>query len=193
MLVFIIPVVLISKGDVIYTTISERIESLNFTDVKSDNALSNKSRFGIQYANYQVFKKYPLTGIGWGQQAFESKELYPEWATTNNYEFNAIYLNEEIKSFPPGYNLYLRILTETGIIGFLIFGLFIGLILYFTYRYLNLKKQNNYISITVFVTFLGTLLSWFQIDSFRLYIFWLALAILLCLRRFNKKEPVVIK
>ncbi|WP_179318730.1 O-antigen ligase family protein [Winogradskyella helgolandensis] len=182
-LVCILPVVLMLKGDIIYDTISDRIESLNFADIKSDNARSNQSRFGIQYANFQVFKKYPITGIGWGQQSFESKELYPEWATKGNYEFKAFYLNEEIKSFPPGYNLYIRILAETGIIGFIIFMLFILLIFYYTYKFLNSNKHYNYIGITVFVVFFGTLLMWFQIDSFRLYVFWLGLAMLICLRK----------
>ncbi len=188
---FMLPIIIVLNGNTIYTAVNERIESLNFADMKSENATSNKSRFGIQYANFQVFKKYPITGIGWGQQSFESKELYPKWATTNNYEFKAIYLNEEIKSFPPGYNLYLRILAEAGIIGFLLFILFIILIFYFTYKFFISKCGYNYLGITVFVVFLGTLLIWFQLDSFRLYVFWLALAMLICLKTLQKGKPVV--
>ncbi|WP_179349435.1 O-antigen ligase family protein [Winogradskyella pacifica] len=183
LLVCILPVVLMLKGDIIYDTINERIESLNFTDTKSDNARSNQSRFGIQYANFQVFKKYPITGIGWGQQAFESKELYPEWATKGNYEFKAYYLNEDVKSFPPGYNLYIRILAETGILGFIFFIMFLSLTFYYTYKFLNSNEGYNYIGITLYVVFFGTLLMWLQIDSFRIYIFWLGLAMLICLRR----------
>jgi O-antigen ligase len=188
---FSIPIILFTKGDVIYTAVNERLESLNFTDIKSDNALSNKSRFGIQYANFQVFKKYPITGIGWGQQSFESKELYPKWATTNNYEFKAVYLNEKIKSFPPGYNIYLRLLTETGVIGFSIFILFIVLVFLYTRNLLVSKSEHTYIGITVFVVFFGSLLNWFQTDTFRVYVFWLALAMLICSKTTVKKNAVI--
>lgn len=191
--VLVLPFVVILKGDVIYSGISERLESLNFMDTKSENATSNQSRFGIQYANFQVFKKYPVTGIGWGQQSFESKHLYPEWATNNNYEFEAIYLNEDIKSFPPGYNLYLRLLAELGILGFLIFILFLVLIFYFTYKFIISKQPHNYISIALFVVFLGAFLTWFQIDSFRLYVFWLSLAMLMCLRTVDKSKYDAVK
>ena len=186
--IFFLPIIILLKGNVIYTAVNERIESLNFTDIKSDNAISNKSRFGIQYANFQVFKKHPVTGVGWGQQSFESKDLYPKWATTNNYEFKAIYLNEKIKSFPPGYNLYLRILAETGIIGFLLFLVFILSIFYFTYKFLISKSEHKYIGISVFVVFFGTVLIWLQIDSFRIYVFWLSMAMLICLKTLNKRK-----
>jgi len=190
--ILFLPIIVFLKGNVIYTAVNERIESLNFSDVKSDNAISNKSRFGIQYANYLVFKKHPITGAGWGQQSFESKDLYPKWATNNNYEFRAIYLNEKIKSFPPGYNLYLRLLAETGIVGSLLFLLFLSLIFYFTHKFLITKSEYKYIGITVFIVFFGTVLTWFQIDSFRLYVFWLALAMLICLKVIDKRKNDVI-
>lgn len=177
---FFIPFILYFKGEVIYEGVEERIESLNFTSTNSANAVSNKSRFGIQYANFQVYKKYPITGIGWGQQAFESKDLYPRWATTNNWEFKGVYLNENEKSFPPGYNLFLRFMTETGTIGFIIFSCFVLLMFYYTFLYSSKSNPYRYVPITIMITLLGAFLNWFQMDSFRLYTFWLALAMLIC-------------
>src|SRR5690606_22766762 len=55
------------------------------------HALSNKSRFGIQYAMYTVFLENPIVGTGYGLQAFESKEKYPKWATEGNWEFRVKY------------------------------------------------------------------------------------------------------
>lgn len=187
-LVIILPILIIIKGDAIYTGFKERIESLNFTDTKSVNAISNKSRFGIQYANFQVFKDHPIVGVGWGQQSFESKKLYPKWATNNNYEFKTVYLNEKVKSFPPGYNLYLRLLAETGIVGFILFLIFLSLIFYYTYKILVSKSEHKYIGITVFIVFFGSILIWFQIDSLRQYLFWFAMAMLICLKTHEEKR-----
>mgnify|MGYP003332648669 CR=1 FL=1 len=76
----------------------------------SKHALSNKSRFGIQQAMFEVFLENPISGTGYGLQAFESWKKYPNWAKNNNWEFRLKYLNQNDKKFPPGYNLYLRIL-----------------------------------------------------------------------------------
>ena len=68
--------------------------------------------------------------MGFGQQAYKARPKYPKWATENNYEFRLWYLNDKVKSFPPGYNLYTRLLAETGIIGFFIFSFLLGLLIF---------------------------------------------------------------
>jgi len=167
-------------------SVTERIQSLDITKTEyssKDNSVSNKSRLGIQYAMFQVFKQNPIFGTGWGQQAFESKNHYPKWAIDRNWEFPTKYLNENIKSFPPGYNMYLRILTETGIIGFFVFLLFLYYIIHKSYQVYNLNKSLRFISITLIISFYGMFLNWLQIDSFGIYGFWLSFAILII---FNK-------
>lgn len=166
--------------------VTERIESLDITKVEyssKDNSVSNKSRLGIQYAMFQVYKEHPIFGIGWGQQAFESRFYYPKWATDRNYEFSTKYLNENIKSFPPGYNMYLRILTETGIIGFLVFVLFLYVIIKDTNNLYKTSLEHRFITITLLITFTGSIINWLQIDSFGVYGFWLGLAILIILKK----------
>lgn len=166
-------------------TISEKISSLDFTKVEysaEDNSISNKSRFGIQYAMLQVFKENSVFGVGWGQQAYEARFHYPDWATRNNYEFSSNYLNEEVKDFPPTFNMYLRILTESGIVGFLAFAVFLCSIILSNFM-LYRKSEHQYIAIALFIGFGGFLLDWFQIDSFKLFGFWLCLAILIILKK----------
>lgn len=181
------------NGKQITESIEERIDSLNFSkNLKfsaSENAVSNKSRLGIQYAMFEVYKDNPVFGTGWGQQAFESRFHYPIWATTHNYEFRTKYLNEEIKSFPPGYNMYLRILTETGIIGLASFLFFIYVISAKLKIYYKTRKDHNYIVIALIVSFVGYFLNWLQIDSFRLYGFWICLAILIEMKRTKNDQP----
>src|SRR5690606_7481759 len=128
--------ILVFKANAVKEAMNKRISALNFSETKykvDNHSISNKSRLGIQYANYLVFLENPIFGVGWGQQAYESKEKYPDWAMKNNYEFPYRYLNENDKSFPPGFNLFLRTLTETGLIGFLVFVFFILLFVYIVF------------------------------------------------------------
>ena len=94
----------------IYNYIKKEINSFKLDD--STHSLSNKSRFGIQQAMFYVFLENPISGTGYGLQAFESRKKYPTWAKKNNWEFRLKYLNQNDKRFPPGYNMYLRILSE---------------------------------------------------------------------------------
>lgn len=181
--------VLVFKTNLVVDTINERLKALNFAEMKyseSNHSVSNKSRLGIQYANFLVFLENPIFGVGWGQQAYESKEKYPKWATKHNYEFNHLYLNEGKKSFPPGYNLFLRTLTETGLIGFMVFIMFIGLFFYYGLRALKkMQSGYKYIPLTILIALFGFFLNWLQIDTFRIYGFWLCLSLIIHLKRQN--------
>lgn len=191
-LTFVFVNILIFRSEIVVAAVKNRIKALDFSETtyKSDNySISNKSRLGIQYANYLVFLESPILGVGWGQQAYESKNKYPDWALKNNYEFNYIYLNENVKSFPPGYNLYLRILTETGIFGFVIFMVF--LLIFIKIVFIELKganKKYKFIPLTILISGIGYLLNWLQIDTFRIYGFWICLALLIVLKKRMKQE-----
>ncbi len=162
-----------------YEAIEEKVESLDFIGNLKNNP-SNKSRLGIQYASLVVFTKNPISGVGFGQQGFESREEYPTWAIKNNYEFEVFYKNKKEKSFPPGYNVYTRILAELGLIGLLIF-------FYLQYSMLKQalkltrykKKEVRLLGVILFITLIGLFVNWMQIDSFRIYGVWLSLAILI--------------
>ena len=154
--------------------LSTEVQSFKLND--SDHSISNKSRFGIQYAIYKVFLENPILGVGYGQQAFESRSKYPAWAKRNNWEFKLKYLNQNDKSFPPGFNLYLRLAAETGIIGVSIFLLFISYIL--TWCINNIKPRNNLLGIIILISMIGFLFNWLKMDTFRIYGFWICLALI---------------
>ena len=156
--------------------VSKELQSFKLDD--SDHSRSNRSRFGIQLAMYKVFLENPFSGTGYGLQAFESRKKYPNWAKKNNWEFRLRYLNQQEKRFPPGYNIYLRFLSETGFVGFLIF---VGLLLQiFFWCYNNFSKHNIY-SIIIFISMIGFSMNWLKMDSLRIYCFWLCLAIIFAL------------
>ena len=169
----------ISVGLLVYAPkivnyVDNEIQSFKLND--DDHSLSNKSRFGIQYAMYQVFLDNPVIGTGYGQQAFDARSKYPSWAKRNNWEFRLKYLNQNSKRFPPGYNLYLRLAAETGALGLLGFLLVILYIMIWCYN--SLKMQKNLLAIIVFVSMAGFMLNWLKMDTFRIYGFWICLALI---------------
>jgi len=172
-------VITISAGLLVYAPkiinyVDNEIQSFKLND--DDHSLSNKSRFGIQYAMYQVFLDNPVIGTGYGQQAFDARSKYPSWAKRNNWEFRLKYLNQNSKRFPPGYNLYLRLASETGALGLLSFLLFMSYIMIWCYN--NLKMQKNLLAIIIFVSMAGFMLNWLKMDTFRIYGFWICLALI---------------
>ncbi len=173
-------ILLIFNSEKIVKSVDEKLESLNFTENLKSN-ISNQSRFGMQYAALVVFSQHPIAGVGYGQQTYHSRFHYPKWATKNNYEFELFYQNSHEPSFPPAYNLYTRLLAEVGIVGIII-------IVFLFYTLLKsclklLKKEKNgdrkTLIIIIFVGFIGFFINWMQFDAFRVYSFWLALAILI--------------
>ncbi len=174
--------IFISNGEKIISNIEKKIESLDFKGNLKTN-ISNQSRFGIQYANLVVFSENPIVGVGFGQQGFHAINHYPGWAKKNNYEFEQIYLNKNNPSFPPGYNIYIRLLAETGIVGFILF-LFIFYVV-FKQTYKRIKNNDNLdrvLELILFISFIGFALNWLQMDTFRIYGFWFCLAIFMTIK-----------
>ncbi|MBZ4035789.1 O-antigen ligase family protein [Flavobacterium sp. 17A] len=175
-------VLIVFKGEKVIQSVSEKMDSLDFKK-NLTKSVSNQSRFGMQYAAVQVFLENPITGVGFGQQAYHNRTHYPTWATRNNYEFKLFYKNKKEKAFPPGYNLYTRLLAETGLIGISLF----LMLLYFSLNeirilFKNAKDEEKTILIIVLISLLGLYINWLQIDTFRIYGVWLCLAILIRMR-----------
>lgn len=174
-------VIFVFNSKTIINTVEKKIESLNFAK-KTEHDISNRTRFGMQYASLQVFKKKPVTGVGLGQETYHKIYEYPYWATHNNWEFSRVYKNQKITSFPPAYNMYTRLLSETGIIGLGVFLTMIILAVAKSYNILKKTTEENStktISLILFVSFIGLSINWLQADYFKQYGFWLCLAILI--------------
>ncbi|WP_166921426.1 O-antigen ligase family protein [Flavobacterium poyangense] len=175
-------ILLALNGEKVIKSITTKLDSLDFRN-NLTKSVSNQSRFGMQYAAIEVFKENPIIGVGFGQQAYHNRKHYPGWATRGNYEFKLFYKNKKDKTFPPGYNLYTRLLAETGLVGFI---LFITLLYFSLKETLSIMRktqdEGKILAIIVLVTLIGLYINWFQIDTFRMYVAWLSLAILIQLR-----------
>ncbi len=174
------------NGDKITKSISNKMDSLNFSHNLTNN-ISNQSRFGMQYAALQVFKENPIMGVGFGQQAYHSRLHYPGWSTKKNYEYAMFYKNSAEPSFPPGYNLYTRLLEETGLIGFFIFLFFIFVSIKETKKMIRTTcYETRILGYILFITFIGLYINWLQIDSFKMYGIWISIAILIIISKRSK-------
>lgn len=180
-------------GDKLVHAVEERMERLNFADnLKTD--ISNKSRFGMQYASWQVYKENPIIGVGYGQQAYHNRDHFPIWSTKGNWEFIYMYQNKKEESFPPGYNLYTRILAELGTIGIVIFLTFSFLTIRISYRILKVSRVDRLqyaLVLSIFVTLVGLLINWLQLDTFRSYLFWVNLLLMIRLIYIIKSNTLI--
>ncbi|EDM45360.1 hypothetical protein SCB49_06122 [unidentified eubacterium SCB49] len=177
------------KGPQISGFVIEKLSSFGTTG-KAKHDISNRSRFGIQYANIEVFKKFPISGVGFGQQAFEAKKEYPRWATINNWEFRLKYLNPTVSSYPPGYNIYTRVLAEAGIIGILLFLLLLTSILLACYKLLKVKDERYVLALVLLISFIGSYMDWLKMDTFRVFSFWLHFGLLLSVLKNNRQTLI---
>ena len=177
--VLVMGLLLLVNGDKVIRAVDEKVESLNFSKNLKNN-ISNQTRFGMQYASLQVFKENPVIGVGFGQETYHKRFHYPGWAKKNNWEFKGMYQNNSLRSFPSAYNMYTRLLAETGIIGV---SIFLFLIYYCVKKSIYLFKNNNsdskILGFILILSFIGLSLNWLQTDFFRQHGFWLCLAILI--------------
>jgi len=67
-----------------------------------------------------AFEEYPWTGVGLGASGFTIYQNLPDWALTTVPEI-AKQLNPENQLYPNPKNIYVRLLAETGLIGFFLF------------------------------------------------------------------------
>ena len=177
------------NGEKVIRAVDEKVESLNFSKNLKNN-ISNQSRFGMQYASLQVFKENPIVGVGFGQETYHKRFKYPGWAKRNNWEFKVMYQNNSLRSFPTAYNMYTRLLAETGIVGISIFLFFI---FYCIKKSIFLYKNQDFtykvLGFILILSFTGLSINWFQTDFFRQHGFWLCVAILISLLNNISKKP----
>jgi O-antigen ligase len=67
-----------------------------------------------------AFRESPLTGVGLGGSGFYIYQNLPDWSLTTVPEI-AKQLNPSSRLYPNPKNLYVRLLAETGLIGFVLY------------------------------------------------------------------------
>lgn len=113
---------------------TKQVEYLTFQKVNDSENLSTIHRKTTIHNNIEVFKKYPILGVGNGNQGFFYRENFPDWAYISVESRNA--LSGESGFIGPG-ALLSGYLSAHGMVG-------IVLLIYFIYiSYRNIKLLNN--------------------------------------------------
>lgn len=83
--------------------------------LKGTENFSNMARYASWIAGLKVFICNPVLGVGWGQYGFYAADLYPQWALQSS-EIQ-IWANASLLPWPPVFNLYVKLLAESGLLG----------------------------------------------------------------------------
>ncbi|HEY2981920.1 MAG TPA: O-antigen ligase family protein [Anaerolineales bacterium] len=97
------------------------ISADNFTDYLVD--INAGSRSAYSSAALAAFDAHPLSGVGLGASGFWIYDNLPDWALTTVPEI-AKQLNPQSHLYPNPKNMYVRLLAETGLAGFVLFLVF---------------------------------------------------------------------
>jgi O-antigen ligase len=140
-------------------------------------------------AGWQVFEKYPLFGVGLGNSGFYFPKTIPDLGWTFEEVRRLMWYSDSILN-PK--NLWVRLLSETGLVGFACFAAWL---LTNTSMSGWLRKQSHSPFVRTMGTMglmvvLGLIVEGFSVDSFSLVYFWLSFGMVtsVFLQTMNVKE-----
>lgn len=141
------------------------------------NNLSNVGRLSSQIAAVKMGFDNIIIGTGFGQYGFHMPEYISKEAIIKSLEI-AEWVNEDPGTpWPPVHGLYARIFAETGVIGLVIWLSVWGTLIFQGIKILrmNIESDKNNV-ITILTVIVGTMFIGFNIDTFRVVIYYTVIA-----------------
>jgi hypothetical protein len=151
------------------------------------NRLAYAERVMFWTIGLRVFALHPLLGVGLGNTGFYFRELTPAYSY---YLPELVRILTGTQEFPNPKNLWVRLLAETGIVGFSIF--IIWLFIMALGALMLIKKRNGLSGVVGLATFLAILAQFwegFSLDTFALPQFWILLGLTTALLT-NRTDPI---
>ncbi len=143
-------------------------------------------RLAYAWAGWTIFEQHPWTGVGLGAAGLYIINALPDWAHFNIGEIAQL-LSPTNQSYPNVNNLYIRLLSETGILGF---WSFISLYLLLFGKILSLlrskQKEVTFLATASLLALLSIAMLGFTQDSLAMPVIWLPLGILIGMTDQNK-------
>ncbi len=154
----------------------------NVTDFIIENSAG--ARAAYTYAAWGAYQDSPVAGVGLGASGFYIYRHLPDWAMTTVPEI-ARQLDPSNNLYPNPKSFYLRLLAETGLIGFFIFLAFLFSMLGDALRALQSKATvSRYLGIAGIFTWFAVLLYNGTQDSFATPNLWINFGILIGMAAF---------
>ncbi len=157
-----------------------RLFSTQFESV-SDFIIENSAGARAAYTSstWRTYQENPITGVGLGASGFYIYSHLPDWALTTVPEI-ARQLDPTNRLYPNPKNLYLRLLAETGLVGFFIFMAFLFSVLGDALHALQSKTPiARYLGIAGIFTWFAVALYNVTQDSFATPNIWINFGILI--------------
>ncbi len=148
----------------------------SFQDFLIQNSAGARAAYAI--GALSAYEQYPWTGVGLGASGFYIYSNLPDWALTTVPEI-ARQLSPDSSLYPNPKNLYVRLLAETGLIGFFLFLAFQFSLLGDALTALNGKDRlAQYLGIAAVFTWLGLIFYNMTQDSLAIPNLWINLGML---------------
>jgi hypothetical protein len=145
------------------------------------------SRLAFAWAGVNVFLAHPWVGVGLGASGFYIFSHLPDWSITYLAEI-ADLLSPASNQIPNPKNFLIRILAESGIIGFSFFMAFYLSILEKIRVYLRTSSPARFAGIAGLFIWIIVLLIYFTQDSFAMPNMWIGLGLVLGLSQYWCEE-----
>ena len=144
-------------------------------------------RLAYVWSGLETFNQHPLTGVGLGAGGFYLYENLPDWSRTFIPEISK-HLSPLNTAYPNTKNLLVRIISETGFLGFASFTAFLCYLM--AESLVFLKKpglQNRFFSVVGVFTMIALIIFCFTQDSFAMPNTWINMGMLLGLASMTAK------
>ena len=135
-----------------------------------------------------AYEQYPLTGVGLGASGLYIYDNLPDWALTTVPEI-ARQLSPESRLYPNPKNMYLRLLSETGLLGFVLFLTFQFSVLGDALTFLPKDGLRRFMGVVGLFSWLSIGLYNFTQDSLATPNIWLIPGILVGMTSTLKENP----
>ncbi|WP_295237505.1 O-antigen ligase family protein, partial [Veillonella sp.] len=150
----------------------------NLKSVVNTTQRSNGARFSIIKADLSIAKDYPILGVGYGLRTRYIFDYLPKDAFNNGEVkmWNELLHNQGIMKFSyPSLSEYAFKLSQTGILGLIVFFIPVGLVL--KKLVVKIKKYKQFDTITMLTMFLGFLITGLGDALIVLAAYWIILAL----------------
>jgi len=176
-------------------SIRERIDEIRYMYPNDElfalgDRLAFSERIVYWTAAFRTFSLHPLLGVGPGNAGFFFEQTLPDYGY-RLAEIQAL-IRESSFGFPNPKNLWAKLLAETGIAGFLLFGLWFALIGFGT-AVLRRRREgfDRFLGLAGMIVFLTQLVEGFSMDTFALPQLWLIFGLVTAaLWRSKAEQPI---